>query len=143
MIELCFRKCPWFVLSLIVAGVALTSWRLHSDYLFYRHRAEFTEALSHFQGVLPYSSVKSEFSQILFNGKINLWRITPLSLLYPATRNVKAILVWPYSDCMSDCMRRVRERDHKCNDFCKLCLKKRKMVGFFFSEPIFLILKGP
>lgn len=116
-----FRKYPWFLLSLVVVGVTFTSWRLRSDWLFYRHRVEFSEVLSRFQGIQEWGSVQSAFSEIIFNRKIDLWQITPASLIYPASRTVTTVLVWPHSDCMNYCMTEGKQDSdisYQCNSFC-------------------------
>ena len=117
MTEFCFKRCLWFLLSLVVVGVTFTSWRLRSDWLFYRHRVEFSRVLSRFQGIQEWNSVQDEFSNVIFNGKLYLWKITPISLMYPVSRTVKTVLVWPYSDCMSDCIREKKRRN--CSSFCE------------------------
>ena len=150
VVGFCFEKYKWLLLSIVVVVMTFTSWRLRSDWLFYRHRSEFSKVLSRFQGVLDWNSVQDSFSSIIFNRKIALWKITSASLLYPASRTVKAVLVWPYSDCMNDCNEKVRKGGaltDPCNSFCKnkaFTLQKTELSNlsrsYFFD---FSGLKGP
>ena len=50
MMRFRFERCKWFLLSLMVVSVTFTSWRLRSDWLFYKHRVEFSRVLSRFSG---------------------------------------------------------------------------------------------
>lgn len=137
--EFRFRKCPWLLLSLVIAGVTFTSWRLRSDWLFYRHRVEFSEALSRFQGILEWDSVQDEFSNILFNRKISSWKIVPSSLMYPASRNVQAVLVWTHSNYMNVCMQeKSRYKKSHCNSFCEtVSFPSKGLTAFSVSSRFF------
>lgn len=121
-VDFCFKKYKWFLLSIIVVVMTFTSWRLRSDWLFYRHRSEFSKVLSRFQGVLDWNSVQDSFSNIIFSRKIELWKITSASLLYPASMTVKAVLMWSYSDCMNYCNEKGGKDDdstYHCHSFCE------------------------
>lgn len=100
--ELCFKNQRWFFISLVIASVALTLWRVKSDWEFYKHQKEFSEVLSTFQGVVEWPDVEKAFQDVSLKEKIG-WTMTAASLLYPRSRTVKAILIESYPFCKKEC----------------------------------------
>ena len=91
------------------------------DYNFYKFQGQFSEKLENCQGQLEWSSVKGFFQNIEDYGKFEegLWKITSVSLIYPRSQNVKAILL--NDSCVHECREsheNIEASLEKCERFC-------------------------
>lgn len=134
--EIQFRIHRWFLLSLVLASVVLTLWRVQSDWEFYKHQKEFSKVLSTFQGIVEWSDVESAFQNIPLKRKIG-WTMTAASLLYPRSQTVRSVLIEPYFLCKRQCAR-WSPGSISCDDICRMrSFKLRERDFTYFSESRF------
>lgn len=115
--EISFKNHRWFLLSLIVATVALTSWRIQSDLEFYKHQKEFSKVLFTFQGIVEWPAVETALQNVSLKEKV-IYKLISASLLYPRSRTVKAIFLPSYSVCKQDC-KKWNVSTKSCDFMCK------------------------
>ena len=79
--EMGFKNHRWFFLTLMIASVVLTLWRVQSDWQFYKHQKEFSKVLSTFQGVVEWPDVERAFEKIPLKEKIGWTMMAAFSFI--------------------------------------------------------------
>lgn len=86
-------KLKWrqsFLIASLVAAISLTTWRVGSDYQFYRYQKQFSNKLENFKGLISWQDFKDDHLEKEF---IKPFYLVPYSLLFPKKNSITALVV--------------------------------------------------
>jgi len=111
------KNAKIFLLSCFIFSVTSTVYRVKSDWQFYKHQKQFSKQIQRCKGFLSWPSVKKNFKSIENYEKLeeNLWKISSVSLIYPRSKNIKAIIL--NTSCIALCIEEKKDQ-HLCRDLC-------------------------
>ena len=119
-----FEKQKLFLTLCLISAFSLIKWRVEMDYNFYKLQRQFSEKLERCQGQLKWSLVRDIFHNIEDDRfeEESLWKITSISLLYPHSQNVKAVLL--NDDCIygygcGEVFEGVKDSVDACKEVCE------------------------
>lgn len=118
-----------FLFSCVLFCLTLVFFRISIDYKFYKYQIQISEEVAKCEGVLDWKAIEKSFIKKRFNYKLlrwHEWQIFPISLLYPRSKVVKAV-VMP-SD-LYYCVKHCRDSLHKS------CSSKRCKDKLFHLFP--------